>query len=182
MTTMITRPSDTDAAPATTTTAPPGTSAANPSKNAATIGIATGVASGFVLLGLAGLWLWRRRQQGRAPFARAGSNRSHRVYPEVAWLYDPDITPSRSRAGSDSGAHLIPAPRPGSVEIGGTPVLGGASPEMRPAGSSSPLLAPGFRGSRDVVGSRSRSGSEVDLDRLRPLSTLREETPRGSLS
>ena len=60
--------------------------------------------------------------------------------------------------------------------------MGGASPEMRPARPSSPLLAPVVRGSRDMVGSRSRSGSEVDLERLRPLSAVREETPRGSMS
>lgn len=60
--------------------------------------------------------------------------------------------------------------------------MGGGSPEMRPSHSSSPLLAPVVRGSRDMTGSRSRSESEVDFDRLRPLSTLREETPRGSMS
>ena len=179
---------------ATTTPAPPAAtthSASNPISNASTIGIATGVASGVVLLCLGGLYLYRRRAAGLGPFTnRSGSKRSNKVYPEVAWLYDPDITPPRSRAGSSAGEgeaeaeRLVPAPRPGSVEIAGTAVGGGydRSPEMR--GQGSPLLAPvAARGGRgDLVGSRSRSGSEVDVERLRPLSMVREESPGRSFT
>lgn len=172
---------DSDAADATSTEAPEAEERPERSEHAATIGIATGAASGGVLAILAGVFLWRRRQQGKSPFAGRGGNGGKGVYPEVAWLYDPNITPPRSRAGSGSGQQLIPEPRPGSVEIGGTPIMGGHSPEMR--GVSSPLLAPVVAASRDMTGGgrRSRSGSDVNM--LRPLTAIGEEaTPRGSMS
>ncbi|EMD01150.1 hypothetical protein BAUCODRAFT_199488 [Baudoinia panamericana UAMH 10762] len=147
-------------------TAPPTTSVTTAStnggqlKNASIAGIATGVAAGAVLLILAGAYLFRRRQLGKPLFGRGGSRRSNgsggkRVFPEVAWLYDPRMSPrqgsptreveeraglahaSHSRNNSSSSMNHIPEPREGVAELASAP----ASPQLHPR-PTSPLLAP----------------------------------------
>ncbi|KAK3706620.1 hypothetical protein LTR37_012629 [Vermiconidia calcicola] len=152
---------------------------ANPIDNASVAGIASGLSAGAVLVALAGLFFYRRRKQGKPLFGKQGSQRSAgsgRVYPEVAWLYDPVMsrgdTPRHSRR--NSGVDMIPTPRGGSAEMG----TDSASPNLRPARPSSPLLAPRITISRDEGPSRSgrartRTNSSADL-RL-PLRALSEE-------
>ncbi|KAK3071632.1 hypothetical protein LTR53_008274 [Teratosphaeriaceae sp. CCFEE 6253] len=189
----------TTATPSTTAAAPQGL--AHPLKNASVAGIATGLAAGAVLFALAALFLYRRRQQGKPlPFfgaggrgARTGSQRSskrgsRRIFPEVAWLYDPSRTPREGsppppradREGErgqememahsrhESAASLIPEPRAGAIELPPAP----HSPQLR---ASDPLLSPPMvgssrdespgRGSSDSAsrsgGRRSGSGSPV---------------------
>ena len=185
-----TKPTTAHTATTATTTRllPTGALGADPISNAATAGIAAGLAAGFVLAVIAGIFLWRRRKQGKPLFGRANSKRSAgsgRAYPEVAWLYDPVIStpnsPGRNRAGSGiEEAALIPQPRPGSVEMG----EGGASPNLRPARPSSPLLAPHMPPAREESpggspGSsegRSRSSRGASQDNLRvPLRPINEE-------
>ncbi|KAK3650665.1 hypothetical protein LTR56_006070 [Elasticomyces elasticus] len=171
-------------------------------KNASVAGIATGLAAGMYIL--------RRRQQGKPlPFFGAkgsrGSQRSSkrgskRIFPEVAWLYDPARSPKDAEAPREgmetemqedrhfSTASLIPEPREGAVEIGPAP----DSPPQRP---SSPLLAPLGRAesprdprrnshSPSSYGRRSGSGSPVGRRHLsgtdltaRPMSSIYEEHP-----
>ncbi|KAK3721951.1 hypothetical protein LTR37_002767 [Vermiconidia calcicola] len=142
---------------------------ANPIDNASVAGIASGLSAGAVLVALAGLFFYRRRKQGKPLFGKQGSQRSAgsgRVYPEVAWLYDPVMsrgdTPRHSR--SNSGVDLIPAPRGGSPRM----EPGSASPNLHHARPSSPLLAPQSAISRDDGPSRSgrgrsRTNSSADL-------------------
>ncbi|KAK3073005.1 hypothetical protein LTR53_005778 [Teratosphaeriaceae sp. CCFEE 6253] len=181
----------------TSTTATPSTTAAaasqglaHPLKNASVAGIATGLAAGAVLFALAALFLYRRRQQGKPlPFfgaggrgARTGSQRSskrgsRRIFPEVAWLYDPSRTPREGspppprteadREGQrergqememahsrhESAASLIPEPRAGAIELSPAP----HSPQLR---ASDPLLSPPMVGSgRDESPGRGSSDS-----------------------
>jgi hypothetical protein len=154
---------------------------AHPIKTAPIAGIAAGLGAGFVVAGLAALYLFRRKSQGKAMFGglgRGGSKRStgSGPYPAVAWLYDPKIsppgTPGRSRSGSVAdGAEerLIPEPRPGSVEMAGS-----EAPHLPPARPSSPLLAPHLPPARERSPSpgRSRASSSASRDNspfLRPL-------------
>ena len=153
----------------------------NPIPNASVVGISVGLVAGAVLVALGGVFLWRRRKQGKAPFGPRGSQRSGRVYPESAWLYDPQITPPRSRAGSTAEAALLPDPRAGSVEM----AAGGLSPNMRPARPSSPLLAPHITITRDESpgyspfggsGETGRSSRYAGTDNLRrPLTSADDE-------
>ena len=128
---------------------------------------------------LAGVWAYRRRQQGKPIFGgiRKGSQRSSkrgskRIFPESAWLYDPVRTPrdgspppqteqAAAMAGGRSRAHsaasLIPEPREGAVELASAP----PSPPLHPQ-PSSPLLAPvmsGARGGSPGSSPRRSSGS-----------------------
>ena len=151
-------------------------------KNASVAGIATGLAAGAVLFMLAGIYLYRRRQQGKPiPFfgARGGSRGSQRsskrgskrIFPEVAWLYDPSRTPregspppqedrergqememGHSRYGS--AASLVPEPRDGAIELPSAP----NSPPQRP---SSPLLSPPMGGGRDRSPENRRSSDSA---------------------
>lgn len=167
----------------TTTGNPQNTGAANatqehivgshPLPNASVAGIASGLSAGAILAGIAGLYIWRRKSQGKpifrsAPIEGAGDGR---VYPEVAWLYDPVTNraespdPSQTRSRGDSNANLIPAvpdPRPGSVEMEAVEF----SPNLRPGRASSPLLAPEIRISRDESPSGSYGRPSEDNLRL----------------
>ena len=147
----------------------------HPISNASVAGIASGLAAGAVLVSLAGLYLYRRKKQGKPLFGPRGSQRSTgSYYPKSAWLYDPQPSRTHSRAGSDSGQNLIPDPRPDTVEMDGG---GLASPDMRPSRSSSPLLPPAITVSRDESpggspgGSPHRSGGR----RSRPMMAIGEE-------
>ncbi|KAK3673351.1 hypothetical protein LTR78_006897 [Recurvomyces mirabilis] len=176
-------------------------------KNASVVGIATGLVAGAVLIFLIGIFLWRRRSQGKAPFAnrrpsqRSSRKGSKRVYPEEAFLYDPKMTPraaSPSLEGErhsrdESATSLIPDPRRGTVELSSAP----PSPPQRP---TSPLLSPVAvaeerrshngspsrerrnSGGGSPSGRRSRSSLAVSrTDLTRPMSAIWEEPPRPSV-
>ncbi|KAK0347100.1 hypothetical protein LTR91_012916 [Friedmanniomyces endolithicus] len=111
---------------------------------------------------------------------------SQRAFPESAWLYDPARTPPRNGSpppqlpplehemqedrhfssstlglgvgeGSASEMLLIPEPREGAVE------LGGSAPNSPPRGVSSPLLALPTATSRGGGGGRRGSGSGIGI-------------------
>lgn len=160
-------------------------------KNASVAGIATGAAAGFAVIFLLALFLLRRRSAGKSPFGPRGSQRSskrgsRRIFPEVAWLYDPAMTPKNQPASEQGSPHhspnqstamlvseqqregagmsgrnpsaysLIPEPRDGAIEMASAP----PSPAMHPARSSSPLLAPGTAlSTNDDPSRRSNSAS-----------------------
>ncbi|KAK4963294.1 hypothetical protein LTR10_000922 [Elasticomyces elasticus] len=215
----VTSITSTSSSSVTSTATPSATIAASSGggqlKNASVAGIATGLAAGAVLFLLAGMYILRRRQQGKPlPFFGAkgsrGSQRSSkrgskRIFPEVAWLYDPARSPRDAEAPREgmetemqedrhfSTASLIPEPREGAIEIGPAP----DSPPQRP---SSPLLAPLGRAesprdprrnshSPSSYGRRSGSGSPVGRRHLsgtdltaRPMSSIYEEhAPRPSM-
>lgn len=133
---------------------------AHPIKEASVIGIASGLSAGAVLVGLGGIFLWRRKKQGKPMFGRANSQKSTGgPYPQVAWLYDPVVSrpgsPAHSRTGS--GANLVPAAAPSPP--GGSEVAE-ASPSLRPVRPSSPLLMPEIRIEDDgMYRGRGESGS-----------------------
>ncbi|KAK5107683.1 hypothetical protein LTR62_000918 [Meristemomyces frigidus] len=191
---------------ASTTTAASTSHGAGQMKNASVVGISTGAAAAAVLLLLIAAFLWRRRSQGKAPFARrpsqSSSRRGSRHYPEEAWLYDPKMTP---RAGSpppegrhirdESATSLIPEPRRGTIELSSAP----PSPPQHP---TSPLLTPvlyptgderrSYSGSpsRERIssensspnGRRSRSSLAVSrMDLTRPMSAIWEEPGRAAV-
>ncbi|KAK0925183.1 hypothetical protein LTR91_012532 [Friedmanniomyces endolithicus] len=111
---------------------------------------------------------------------------SQRAFPESAWLYDPPRTPPRTGSpppqlpplehemqedrhfssstlglgvgeGSASQMLLIPEPREGAVE------LGGSAPNSPPQGFSSPLLALPTATTRGGSGGRRGSGSGIGI-------------------
>ncbi|KAK0803376.1 hypothetical protein LTR75_007958 [Friedmanniomyces endolithicus] len=111
---------------------------------------------------------------------------SQRAFPESAWLYDPARTPPRTGSpppqlpplehemqedrhfssstlglgvgeGSASQMLLIPEPREGAVE------LGGSAPNSPPQGFSSPLLALPTATTRGGSGGRRGSGSGIGI-------------------
>ena len=150
---------------------------ANPLPNASVAGIASGLCAGAVMVALGAFYLHRRRKQGKPILGRWGSQRSAASgpYPQVAWLYDPKMSPpgspGHSRSGSGAEANLLPREGEQSREM----EAGMASPNLRPARPSSPLLAPlHMPPSRDQSpdgrrsSSRSRSASRArSTDRLR---------------
>ena len=162
-------------------TAPPPIGS-HPISNASIAGIVSGLGAGFIVAGLAGIYIFRRKKAGKpiiGGLARGGSKRStgSGPYPAVAWLYDPKIsppgTPGHSRNGSVAdGAEerLIPEPRPGSVEMASS-----GAPHLPPARPSSPLLAPHMPPARERSPSpgRNRASSSASMDNspfLRPIS------------
>ena len=141
----------------------------HPNDNAAVAGISAGLVAGAVLIGLAALFLWRRKKQGKPVFARSSSQRSG-PYPEVAWLYDPVMTPNGSPGHSRSGSMVgeNDALQPGMAMT---------SPNLRPVSESGPLLAPPRSMSPSPGRARAWSGGSRDesLDVRRPLSGVDEE-------
>ncbi|GAB1730408.1 hypothetical protein NU195Hw_Modified_233t1 [Hortaea werneckii] len=154
-------------------------------------GIATGAAAGVVLVLLIALFCLRRRKQNKM---RRGSDlpsrsNSQRVFPEVAWLYDPKTSgkdhshsyqevkqissrqTSPERSPDPSTALLVPEPRDGAVEMPSAP----PSPNMRASNSSEPLLAPGptlfpsNRGSTETLrySAELRSASQSPVRKVR---------------
>lgn len=100
-------------------------------QNRAIAGIVSGVTAGTVLIIIAIVWLLRRRQQGKRPFEH------RKVYPEVAWLYDPAPTPTGSmHSRHNSAEEVLLRPRQEEMEQARL-----ASPE-RPSYVNSPLLPP----------------------------------------
>ncbi|EME82912.1 uncharacterized protein MYCFIDRAFT_211194 [Pseudocercospora fijiensis CIRAD86] len=160
LSTMTRSSSTTSSIAAATSTAAP-TAAPSPQlANASIAGIATGVAAGAVLTLMAAFFLWRRRQQGKPPFARKSSQRSAPVYPEVAWLYDP--TPSPPPEGEMQDGHAseraLLNPQGGAAEM--TPLASApGTPELRPARPESPLLPPVMPAARRRSPGASPSGS-----------------------
>lgn len=196
-TTMTTTPSSTlshlPSATQTDSASPGSNDGSHPISNASVAGIAAGLSAGAVLIALGGLYLYRQRKRGKAPFGPRGSQRSRgsgRVYPEVAWLYDPRMTPegspSHSRRGSGAGENLMSEQRAGSAEMSEAH----GSPNLRPGGAASPLLTPqapyhrsespggspsrssGGRSPRRSRGSREMSGENA----RRPLGAIFEES------
>ncbi|KXT01941.1 hypothetical protein AC578_2562 [Pseudocercospora eumusae] len=159
----ITRSSSTTSSvAAATSTAAPTAAPAPRLANASIAGIATGVAAGAVVLLMGALFLWRRRQQGKAPFARKTSQRSGRVYPEVAWLYDPAPSPPPEGEMQDRHApeSALLNPQGGATEM--TPMASApGTPELGPARPESPLLPPAMPAAR----ARSPGGSPGGSDR-----------------
>ncbi|CZT25248.1 uncharacterized protein RCC_10977 [Ramularia collo-cygni] len=78
------------------------------------------------------MFLVRRRQQGKGPFPHK------KVYPEVAWLYDPAPTPEGSVHKRDSGQEALLQPRHDEMEQAFLNHPG--SPER--AQATSPFLVP----------------------------------------
>ncbi|KAK6436468.1 hypothetical protein LTR95_007339 [Oleoguttula sp. CCFEE 5521] len=121
-------------------------------------GIAAGGFAALMLLFLLGLFLHRRRKQGRAPFAsrnklsrsRSGSRRTNKNFPESAWLYDPVITPAGARSPALEPSEGPPLPRDRRSLESSAPEL--VTPDVRDSQSFEPLLAP----QRPI---RSRDGS-----------------------
>ncbi|KAK6433520.1 hypothetical protein LTR95_010301 [Oleoguttula sp. CCFEE 5521] len=121
--TSASRTSSSSISSTTTTSAESSASAAALAQKQSSTGTIAGIAAGafaaVMLLVLLGLFLHRRRKQGRAPFAsrsklsrpKSGSRRTDEDFPESAWLYDPVITPAGSRfpALESSEAHLFHA-------------------------------------------------------------------------
>ncbi|KXT15701.1 hypothetical protein AC579_141 [Pseudocercospora musae] len=157
----ITRSSSTTSsiAAATSTAAP--TAAPTPQlANASVAGIATGVAAGAVVVLMGAFFLWRRRKQGKAPFARKTSQRSERVYPEVAWLYDPAPSPPPEGEMQDRHASERALLNPRSVATEMTPMISApGTPELTPARPESPLLPPVMPAARGRSPAGSTSGS-----------------------
>ncbi|KAF7192850.1 hypothetical protein HII31_05833 [Pseudocercospora fuligena] len=157
----ITRSSSTTSSiAAATSTAAPTAAPAPQLKNASIAGIATGVAAGAVVVLMGAFFLWRRRQQGKAPFARKTSQRSGRVYPEVAWLYDPAPSPPPEGEMQDRHAseRALLNPQGGATEM--TPMASApGTPELRPARPESPLLPPVMPAARGHSPGGSPSGS-----------------------
>lgn len=98
---------------------------AHPIPTASVAGIASGLVAGAVMVFLGGAYYYRQRRKQNKPFLpesfasaigrRHNSQRSGgsgRVYPEVAWLYDPVIsrpdTPSAQHTRHGSDAPLVP--------------------------------------------------------------------------
>ncbi|KAK6442331.1 hypothetical protein LTR95_001434 [Oleoguttula sp. CCFEE 5521] len=111
-------------------------------------GIAAGGFAALMLLFLLGLFLHRRRKQGRAPFAsrnklsrsKSGSRRTNKNFPESAWLYDPVITPAGARSPALEPSKGPPLPRDRRSLESSAPEL--VTPDMRESQSFEPLLAP----------------------------------------
>lgn len=151
---------------------------AHPISNASVAGIASGLCAGAVMVALGAFYLHRRRQQGKPMIGRWGSQKSagSGPYPQVAWLYDPKMSPpgspGQSRSGSGAEERLIPNQGEASRNI----EAGMASPNLAPIRPSSPLLAPLHMPPsreqsperRDRIRDRSRSASRSrSTDRLR---------------
>ncbi|KAK4541956.1 hypothetical protein LTR36_007156 [Oleoguttula mirabilis] len=184
-------------------------------KNASIAGIATGVAAGAVAFFLIALYLLRRRSQGKSPFGPRGSQRSskrgsRRIFPEVAWLYDPAMTP-KEQPGSERGSpHHTPnqstsmlvadqeragagagmsGRNPSAYSLIPAPREGAVemasapySPPMHPARSSSPLLAPGTAISTDDDSSRRSNSASPPGRRGDSRSPERRKGPKGRKS
>lgn len=164
----------TSLAPVFTTTVPQ----AEHLENRAIAGVVSGVTAGTVLIIIAVVFLLRRRQQGKRPFAH------RKVYPEVAWLYDPAPTPVASlHRRHDSGEEVLLPPRQEEMEQ-----VRLASPERSPH-VTSPLLPLGSQVlSNEEASSRApmhgrttirtvrRSSASAIAGERRPLHAIFEES------
>lgn len=162
----------TSLAPVFTTTMP----ASDHIENKAIAGIVSGVTAGAVLIIIGVVFLLRRRQQGKRPFEH------RKVYPEVAWLYDPAPTPSGSlHSRHDSGEEVLLRPRQEEMEQ-----VRVESPERSPH-VTSPLLPPptlanegsGSRGplhGKTTIRTVRRSSASATASERRPLHAIFEES------
>ncbi|KAL9532980.1 hypothetical protein SMMN14_03752 [Sphaerulina musiva] len=142
-------------------------------------GIAIGVAAGALCIILAAcLLLRRRRRQGKPLFSaisRSSSAKSQRVYPEIAWLYDPPEPtprrPSRHYQRGDSEMALLPTAYEGAA---GQDNNNNNSPLLPPP--QIPLLA-----QSDSSGSSSRSGrgrsARSSIQSVSRMGAIYEEIP-----
>lgn len=142
-------------------------------------GIAIGVAAGAICIILAAcLLLRRRRRQGKPLFSaisRSSSAKSQRVYPEIAWLYDPPEPtprrPSRHYQRGDSEMALLPTAYEGAA---GQDNNNNNSPLLPPP--QIPLLA-----QSDSSGSSSRSGrgrsARSSIQSVSRMGAIYEEVP-----
>lgn len=142
-------------------------------------GIAIGVAAGALCIILAAcLLLRRRRRQGKPLFSaisRSSSAKSQRVYPEIAWLYDPPEPtprrPSRHYQRGDSEMALLPTAYEGAA---GQDHNNNNSPLLPPP--QIPLLA-----QSDSSGSSSRSGrgrsARSSIQSVSRMGAIYEEVP-----
>lgn len=142
-------------------------------------GIAIGVAAGAICIILAAcLLLRRRRRQGKPLFSaisRSSSAKSQRVYPEIAWLYDPPeptpCRPSRHYQRGDSEMALLPTAYEGAA---GQDNNNNNSPLLPPP--QIPLLA-----QSDSSGSSSRSGrgrsARSSIQSVSRMGAIYEEVP-----
>lgn len=142
-------------------------------------GIAIGVAAGAICIILAAcLLLRRRRRQGKPLFSaisRSSSAKSQRVYPEIAWLYDPPEPtprrPSRHYQRGDSEMALLPTAYEGAA---GQENNNNNSPLLPPP--QIPLLA-----QSDSSGSSSRSGrgrsARSSIQSVSRMGAIYEEVP-----
>lgn len=142
-------------------------------------GIAIGVAAGALCIMLAAcLLLRRRRRQGKPLFSaisRSSSAKSQRVYPEIAWLYDPPEPtprrPSRHYQRGDSEMALLPTAYEGAA---GQDNNNNNSPLLPPP--QIPLLA-----QSDSSGSSSRSGrgrsARSSIQSVSRMGAIYEEVP-----
>lgn len=142
-------------------------------------GIAIGVAAGAICIILAAcLLLRRRRRQGKPLFSaisRSSSAKSQRVYPEIAWLYDPPEPtprrPSRHYQRGDSEMALLPTAYEGAA---GHDNNNNNSPLLPPP--QIPLLA-----QSDSSGSSSRSGrgrsARSSIQSVSRMGAIYEEVP-----
>lgn len=143
-------------------------------------GIAIGVAAGAICIILAAcLLLRRRRRQGKPLFSaisRSSSAKSQRVYPEIAWLYDPPEPtprrPSRHYQRGDSEMALLPT------------AYEGAAGQDNNNNNNSPLLPPPqipLLAQSDSSGSSSRGGrgrsARSSIQSVSRMGAIYEEVP-----
>lgn len=164
---------------ATSTETSPERSSSTKLSPGAIAGIAIGVAAGAICIILAAcLLLRRRRRQGKPLFSaisRSSSAKSQRVYPEIAWLYDPPEPtprrPSRHYQRGDSEMALLPTAYEGAA---GQDNNNNNSPLLPPP--QIPLLA-----QSDSSGSSSRSGrgrsARSSIQSVSRMGAIYEEVP-----
>lgn len=164
---------------ATSTEISPARSSSTKLSPGAIAGIAIGVAAGAICIILAAcLLLRRRRRQGKPLFSaisRSSSAKSQRVYPEIAWLYDPPEPtprrPSRHYQRGDSEMALLPTAYEGAA---GQDHNNNNSPLLPPP--QIPLLA-----QSDSSGSSSRSGrgrsARSSIQSVSRMGAIYEEVP-----
>lgn len=164
---------------ATSTETSPARSSSTKLSPGAIAGIAIGVAAGAICIILAAcLLLRRRRRQGKPLFSaisRSSSAKSQRVYPEIAWLYDPPEPtprrPSRHYQRGDSEMALLPTAYEGAA---GQDNNNNNSPLLPPP--QIPLLA-----QSDSSGSSSRSGrgrsARSSIQSVSRMGAIYEEVP-----
>lgn len=165
---------------ATSTETSPARSSSTKLSPGAIAGIAIGVAAGAICIILAAcLLLRRRRRQGKPLFSaisRSSSAKSQRVYPEIAWLYDPPEPtprrPSRHYQRGDSEMALLPT------------AYEGAAGQDNNNNNNSPLLPPPqipLLAQSDSSGSSSRSGrgrsARSSIQSVSRMGAIYEEVP-----
>lgn len=163
-TTISTSPTGSTAVAAQSASPSPTPSPAQQRSTGTIAGIATGACAGAVLIVLALLWFLRRRHQHReSPSGgKVFRKQSKRVFPEVAWLYDPPreaSSPAHPSQGRDAASEALLQGRTSNERAAPHSALGShpnttqkqqyADHRAEGARSVEPLLAPAPAATRD---------------------------------